>query len=100
MKLFGWTQHPGLMMARRGGACIAGLLMFFLSAGGALPAVPLAQPMQAGLRQSVLNHAGTVRIPFVANQGQIPDPAVRFYARTFGGTVYVLQSGDVVYVLP
>jgi len=38
-------------------------------------------------------------IPFVANQGQM-DKQVKFYANTFGGTVFVTETGEIVYSLP
>jgi len=38
-------------------------------------------------------------IPFVANQGQT-DKKVKFYAATFGGTVFVTETGEIVYSLP
>lgn len=40
------------------------------------------------------------RVPFVVNQGQIENDQVAFYARTFAGTVFVTETGDVVYRLP
>jgi len=40
------------------------------------------------------------QVPFIQNQGQIADPQVLFYARTFGGTVYVTAEGQLVYALP
>ena len=39
-------------------------------------------------------------MPFIQNQGQIADSQVLFYARTFGGTVYVTAEGQIVYALP
>ena len=41
----------------------------------------------------------TMRIPFIANQGQL-DEQVAFYAKTFGGTVFVTKQGELVYALP
>ena len=38
-----------------------------------------------------------IQIPFVENQGQISDAQVRFYAKTFGGAVYVTKEGEMVY---
>ncbi len=38
-------------------------------------------------------------IPFIENQGQI-SKEVLFYAKTFGGTVFVTQKGEIVYNLP
>ena len=37
-----------------------------------------------------------MEMPFIANQGQVNDK-VAFYARTFGGTVYVTEEGEIVY---
>lgn len=42
---------------------------------------------------------GTMQIPFIANQGQM-DEQVAFYAKTFGGTVFVTRTGEIVYALP
>lgn len=39
-----------------------------------------------------------IRIPFTANCGQT-DAEVKFYARTFGGMVFVTKSGEIVYSL-
>ena len=40
-----------------------------------------------------------LQIPFIANNGQV-DEQVRFYAKTFGGTVFVTKNGEIVYSLP
>jgi chitodextrinase len=40
-----------------------------------------------------------ISVPFVANQGQT-DKQVKFYAATFGGTVFVTDKGEIVYSLP
>jgi hypothetical protein len=37
-------------------------------------------------------------VPFLANDGQV-DARVDFYARTFGGTVFVTRDGEIVYAL-
>src|SRR3990167_6970863 len=39
------------------------------------------------------------QIPFIANNGQVAD-RVKFYANTFGGTVFVTKEGEIVYSLP
>ena len=54
----------------------------------------------AELNPPAWNSLDHPRVPFVENRGQVPDAAVRFYARTFGGTVYVLDTGAVLYALP
>ncbi len=38
-------------------------------------------------------------MPFIENEGQV-DGTVAFYAKTFGGTVYVTHKGEIVYSLP
>jgi hypothetical protein len=40
-----------------------------------------------------------VQIPFIANQGQ-SNKEIKFYARTFAGTVFVTETGRLVYSLP
>jgi len=40
-----------------------------------------------------------LQIPFIANQGQ-SDKEMKFYARTFAGTVFVTEAGELVYSLP
>ncbi|MBE7546859.1 MAG: hypothetical protein HS127_06920 [Planctomycetia bacterium] len=40
-----------------------------------------------------------LQIPFIANNGQV-DEQVKFYANTFGGTVFVTKDGEIVYALP
>ena len=40
-----------------------------------------------------------LQMPFIANEGQV-DECVAFYAKTFGGTVFVTKNGDIVYSLP
>jgi len=37
-------------------------------------------------------------IPFILNQGQM-DKRVKFYANTFGGTVFVTENGEMIYSL-
>ncbi len=51
-----------------------------------------------GEKSSATTVAG-VHIPFTANYGQT-DEQVKFYARTFGGTVFVTKTGEIVYSLP
>ena len=47
----------------------------------------------------VTERLSSLRIPFVANSGQM-DPAVAFHATTFAGTVFVMRDGRIVYSLP
>jgi len=45
----------------------------------------------------LLEKAFKIQIPFIENQGQIADEQVRFYAKTFGGAIYVTKEGEMVY---
>jgi hypothetical protein len=47
--------------------------------------------------KQVLEKAFKIQMPFIANEGQISDEHVRFYAKTFGGTVFVTDQGEMVF---
>ena len=51
------------------------------------------------IQTSLTNKVSKLEIPFIANQGQVNEK-VAFYAKTFGGTVYVTEEGEIVYSLP
>ncbi len=63
----------------------------------------LAEPSPSGSQSAVPAEArqklAKLQIPFIANQGQ-SDKEVKFYARTFAGTVFVTETGKLVYSLP
>ena len=48
----------------------------------------------------ILTKIALLRIPFVENQGQISEEGVRYYAKTFGGTVFITKDGELIYSLP
>ncbi len=50
--------------------------------------------------KATLSTAPTPRVPFLANEGQLPDDTVAFVARTFGGLVAVHNDGMLTYNLP
>lgn len=50
--------------------------------------------------ENIIEEASKILIPFIANNGQIGNESVKFYARTFSGTVYVTKDGELVYSLP
>ena len=50
-------------------------------------------------KAEIIQKAQTLQVPFIANEGQT-DERVRFYANTFGGTVFVTGDGEIVYSLP
>jgi hypothetical protein len=49
-------------------------------------------------KQKILEKVYDLGMPFIANQGQVAKE-VGFYAKTFGGTVYVTRQGEMVYSL-
>ncbi len=77
---------------------VQSLVLLFL-----LPAVCIAVPgsdRSTPDKQAVLNKLSGIHVPFVENRGQVGDERVRYYARTFGGTLFVTESGEMVYSLP
>ncbi len=46
-----------------------------------------------------MSKARVLPMPFIANNGQV-DGQVAFYAKIFGGTVFVKKDGEIVYSLP
>ena len=38
---------------------------------------------------TILNKTSSLQIPFIENKGQIENESLRYYAKTFGGTVFV-----------
>jgi hypothetical protein len=51
-------------------------------------------------KEQILKQAYRVQVPFMENRGQVESKEVRFYAKTFGGTIFVEQSGVLTYHLP
>jgi beta propeller repeat protein len=51
-------------------------------------------------KKAVMQKVVKLQIPFIENQGQIPEENVRFYAKTFGGTAYVTNKGEMIYSFP
>jgi hypothetical protein len=65
---------------------------FYALATLALLAVAAHPGFSAGSDQAL--------VPFVANRGQVRDPAVRFVARPLGGAACVRADGSLLYALP
>jgi hypothetical protein len=79
---------------RRGRWMISGAVV-------ALGALALAVSAAAGVPSNsveVRAQLAGVRVPFIANQGQV-DARVAYYAPTFAGTLFVTQQGELVYAL-
>ena len=64
---------------------------------------PPFNPPSAGNTQAdhpeIISKMQKLQMPFIANEGQV-DECVAFYAKTFGGTVFVTKNGEIVYSLP
>ena len=50
-------------------------------------------------KSEVLSKVSKLHIPFIPNQGQM-DERVKYYARSFGGAVFVTEAGEIFYSLP
>ena len=48
----------------------------------------------------LLNKVSSLQIPFIENRGQLEGDRVMYYAKTFGGTVFVTKDAELVYSLP
>jgi hypothetical protein len=66
---------------------------FFLSS-------PSVEDLSMESSQKILNKAYLTHIPFIENRGQIEDESLKYYAKTFAGTVFVRGDGQIVYSLP
>jgi len=50
-------------------------------------------------KAEVVQKTAKLQMPFIANNGQTNE-RVKFYANTFGGSVFVTKDGEIVYALP
>ena len=55
--------------------------------------------LQSAVPAATKHKLAKVQIPFIANQGQSHHD-VKFYARTFAGTVFITETGQLVYSFP
>jgi hypothetical protein len=69
----------------------AGLLAVVLSSGALASAT---------YESEIVENVVKVQVPFIENDGQVESDAVKFYARTFGGTLFVEDGGILTYSLP
>src|SRR3989337_651186 len=76
--------------------CVLSFIAFLLLFTPVLTAnEPATKPTSQEFKQKTAN----LQMPFIANNGQM-DGQVKFYAKTFGGTVFVTKEGEIVYALP
>jgi len=65
------------------------------------PTLVLASKVPNDIQKTkVLNQAYSIQVPFVENRGQVGSKDVIFYAKTFGGTLFVEKGGVLTYSLP
>ena len=66
-----------------------------------LPVLAFAnKPPDDTQKARILNKTYRMQIPFIENRGQLGNEDVSFYAKTFGGTLYVEKDGTLTYSLP
>lgn len=83
-------RRPRLPIALALALCFAPLVVY-----AAAPDTPCV-----GAEGDRLEDISGARVPFQSNTGQLSDSSVMFFARTFGGTVYVTSEGRIIYALP
>jgi len=76
---------------------IVGIYLIHLSPcpGGTIAREAIASTLD---KSEVSTRIQKLSIPFILNQGQA-DKKVKFYANTFGGTVFVTENGEMIYSL-
>ena len=89
--------------------CVLSFIAFLLLFTPVLTANEPATKQQSNPKSEVQNpqldkasfalKTARLQMPFIANNGQM-DEQVKFYAKTFGGTLFVTKEGEIVYALP
>ncbi|MBF8276211.1 MAG: hypothetical protein HW390_1284 [Candidatus Brocadiaceae bacterium] len=80
-------------------ACFASSLTAGQVGQASLPDITETSGVASPTKEELITKTKTLQMPFIANNGQV-DEQVRFYAKTFGGTVFVTKDGEIVYSLP
>src|SRR3989304_3532531 len=76
--------------------CVLSFIAFLLLF---TPVLTANEPAIKPTNQEFAMKTARLQMPFIANNGQM-DEQVIFYAKTFGGTVFVTKEGEIVYSLP
>src|SRR3990167_6897815 len=76
--------------------CVLSLIAFLLLL---IPVLTANEPAIKPTNQEFITKTAKLQMPFIANNGQV-NGQVKFYAKTFGGTVFVTKEGEIVYALP
>ncbi len=77
-----------------------GLILILIIAFLLSPVASAGNVPDEAKKEQIIEQMHGVRVPFVENKGQIENDGVKFYARTFGGTVFVDENGFLSYSLP
>lgn len=62
-------------------------------------AVQIGSKINPAQKEQIEKSIAKISVPFIENRGQV-NKQVGFYARTFGGTLFVTKKGELVYSLP
>jgi hypothetical protein len=71
----------------------------FLIIGLVLSTTGIASAKETGQAERLKAAMPKLQVPFIENKGQVHED-IAFYAKTFGGTVFVTKDGRLVYNLP
>ena len=89
-------SHPAILQITLC-AVLAVLLLITGSATFATVESKKPEGLKAAATPTFIQQATKLRIPFIANQGQIEDKRVKYYTQTFSGPAYVTENGDIGY---
>jgi large repetitive protein len=84
------------------GRCLGIVFCLFLTfiMFGAISFAPVSEGKTMEVEKTrITQKMLTLRMPFIENRGQT-DSRVKYYAKTFAGTVFVTDEGKIVYSLP
>ena len=95
-------MEEGLNM-RKGSLSLFVLISCILTLAVSATAVPKqvsgTQSISTTTEKGVMEGIGIVRIPFIKNDAKFADPKVKYYAKIFGGTVFV-DNDSIAYNFP
>jgi len=77
---------------------LAGLVFFFVVTN--LNSLAYGASPEQFDKNKVVEKVHSLQLPFIENEGQISNEFVRYYARFFGGAIFVTGSGEVFYSFP
>ncbi len=97
--LAGILAQTVLYSNKAGKVCASGYNIHSQSGYTSLPKQDEVYLSDKLLKSEIIQKTQRLQMPFIANEGQI-DEQVGFYAKTFGGTVFVTKDGEIVYSLP